>query len=118
MREMRIPFYCDPALTVAHKKEFGFWYFLTQRYYYSRSFAGMRMRAASFWKRIAYSGGTVLLLPALLFTRITKTVLEKGRHRLKFLLAAPIIGFFLISWAWGEAVGALFGPGDSLARVE
>ena len=117
MREMRIPFYCDPALTVAHKKEFGFWYFLTQRYHYSRSFAGMRMRAAPLWKRIAYSGGTVLL-PALLFARMTKTVCEKGRHRLKFFLAAPIIGFFLISWAWGEAVGALFGPGDSLARVE
>ena len=117
MKEMRIPFYCDPALTVAHKKEFGFWYFLSQRYHYSRSFAGMRMRAAPFWKRATYSIGTVLL-PAILFGRMTKTVFKKGRHRLKFLVAAPVIAVFLISWAWGEAVGALFGVGRSLARVE
>lgn len=117
MKELQIPFYCDPALTVAHKKEFGFWYFLSQRYHYSRSFAGMRMRTAPFWKRMAYAGGCVLL-PAILFGRMTKTVFEKGRHRLKFLFAAPVIAVFLISWAWGEAVGALFGTGDSLARVE
>ncbi len=117
MKEMRIPFYCDPALTVAHKKEFGFWYFLSQRYHYSRSFAGMRMRAAPFWKRATYSIGTVLL-PAILFGRMTKTVFKKGRHRLEFLVAAPVIAVFLISWAWGEAVGALFGAGRSLARVE
>jgi GT2 family glycosyltransferase len=117
MRELGIPFYCDPALTVAHKKEFGFWYFISQRYHYSRSFAGMRMKAAPFWKRLAYSGGSVLL-PALLFGRMTKTVFGKRRHRLRFLFAAPVIAVFLISWAWGEAVGALLGPGDSLARVE
>ena len=75
------------------------------------------MRAAPFWKRIAYCGGSVLL-PAVLFGRMTKTVSQKGRHRLKFVFAAPLIAVFLISWAWGEAVGALLGPGDSLARVE
>ena len=117
MKAMGVSFYCDPALTVAHKKEFGFSYFISQRYHYSRSFAGMRMRAAPFWKRMAYSGGS-MLLPAILFGRMTKTVCKKGRHRLKFLLAAPVIAVFLISWAWGEAVGALLGPGDSLARVE
>ena len=117
MKELQIPFYCDPALTVGHKKEFGFWYFLSQRYHYSRSFAGMRMRTAPFWKRMAYAGGCVLL-PAILFGRMTKTVFEKSRHRLKFLFAAPVIAVFLISWAWGEAIGALFGIGDSLARVE
>jgi glycosyltransferase involved in cell wall biosynthesis len=117
IREMGIPFYNDPALTVVHKKEFGFWYFVSQRYHYSRSFAGMRMRAAPIWKRMAYAAGCVLL-PALLFGRIMKTVFKKGRHRLKFLLAAPAIAVFLISWACGEAVGALCGPGNSLARVE
>ena len=117
LREMGITFYCDPELTVVHEKEFGFSYFISQRYHYSRSFAGMRMRGAPFWKRLAYGCGTVLL-PIILFGRLTKTVLEKRRHELKFLIAAPVIAVFLISWAWGEAVGALFGPGDSLARVE
>ena len=117
IREMGIPFYSDLGLTVVHKKEFGFGYFISQRYHYSRSFAGMRMRAAPIWKRMAYAACCVLL-PALLFGRITKTVFKKGRHRLKFLFAAPVIAVFLISWAWGEAVGALCGPGNSLARVE
>ena len=75
------------------------------------------MRAAPFWKRVTYSIGTVLL-PVILFGRMTKTGFKKGRHRLKFLVAAPVIAVFLISWAWGEAVGALFGAGRSLARVE
>ena len=77
----------------------------------------MRMRAAPFWKRVTYSIGTVLL-PAILFGRMTKTVFEKSRYRVKFLIATPLIAVFLISWAWGEAVGALLGPGRSLARVE
>ena len=66
---------------------------------------------------MTYSIGTVLL-PVILFGRMTKTVFKKGRHRLKFLIATPVIAVFLISWAWGEAVGALFGVGRSLARVE
>lgn len=117
MREMRIPFYCDPALTVAHKKEFGFGYFISQRYHYSRSFAGMRMKAAPFSHRMAYTCATPVL-PFLLFGRMAAAVWRKGRRRKEFLLASPIIGLFLISWAWGEAEGALLGPGDSLARVE
>ncbi len=117
LKEMGVLFYCDPGLTVVHKKEFGFGYFISQRYHYSRSFAGMRMRGASFWKRVAYSIGTVML-PAVLFGRMIKAVFGKRRHRLRFLLTTPVLAFFLISWAWGEAVGALFGPGDSLARVE
>lgn len=117
LRELDVPFYCDPDLTVVHKKEFGFGYFLSQRYHYSRSFAGMRLRAAPIWKKIAYAAATPLL-PILLLARIAKTIWRKGRHRLTFILATPVISIFLISWAWGEAIGALFGPGKSLARVE
>ena len=117
MKELGVSFYCDPDLTVLHKKEFGFWYFMSQRYHYSRSFAAMRVSAAPWWKRLAYACATPLL-PGLLLGRIGKTVWKKGRHWKTFLLAAPIIGTFLTSWAWGEAVGALLGPGVSLARVE
>lgn len=38
MKELGVPFHCDPELVVSHKKEFGFWYFMSQRYHYSRSF--------------------------------------------------------------------------------
>ena len=43
---------------------------------------------------------------------------EKRRHAKEFLLSLPLICPFLLSWAWGEAVGALLGPGTSLERVQ
>ena len=45
-------------------------------------------------------------------------VARKRRHGARFLQAAPALATFLLSWAWGEAVGALLGPGRSLERVE
>ncbi len=117
LKEQGIAFFCDPAMTVSHKKEFGFGYFMSQRYHYSRSFAAMRMRAVPLSRRLAYACATPAL-PFLLLWRMATTVWRKQRRRKEFLLATPIIGMFLASWAWGEAVGALLGPGDSLARVE
>jgi GT2 family glycosyltransferase len=117
LKEEGVAFFCDPAMTVSHKKEFGFGYFMSQRYHYSRSFAAMRMRAVPLSRRLAYACATPAL-PFLLLWRMATTVWRKQRRRKEFLLATPIIGMFLASWAWGEAVGALLGPGDSLARVE
>jgi glycosyltransferase involved in cell wall biosynthesis len=112
-----IPFYCDPALTVYHKKVFGFWYFMSQRYHYSRSFAGTRLAGGPAWKRLAYFGATALLPPLLLW-RMATTIWPKRDHRSTFLATVPLMCAFLVSYAWGEAVGAVLGPGDSLARVE
>jgi glycosyltransferase involved in cell wall biosynthesis len=117
MRELGIPFYCDPDLLVSHKKEFGFGYFMSQRYHYSRSFAGMRMERASFARRMVYALATGIL-PPLLMWRMAKTIWRKGKRRWLFVRTIPVLVPFLVSWAWGEAVGSLFGPGTSLARVE
>jgi glycosyltransferase involved in cell wall biosynthesis len=117
LKEEGVAFFCDPAMTVSHKKEFGFRYFMSQRYHYSRSFAAMRMKAAPISRRLTYACATPAL-PFLLFGRMAKTIWRKQRRRKEFLLATPIIATFLASWAWGEAVGALLGPGQSLARVE
>jgi GT2 family glycosyltransferase len=117
LKEEGVAFFCDPAMTVSHKKEFGFGYFMSQRYHYSRSFAAMRMKAVPISRRLAYACATPAL-PFLLLWRMATTVWRKRRRRKEFLLATPIIVIFLVSWAWGEAVGALLGPGDSLARVE
>ena len=118
MKEQGVEFHCADDLWVSHKKNFGFWYFMSQRYHYSRSFAGARMQKESFFKRFAYAGAAIVLLPPLLMWRILRTVWAKGNRRGTFIKASPIIGTFMISYAWGEAMGALFGPGNSLARVE
>jgi glycosyltransferase involved in cell wall biosynthesis len=117
MRELGVVFYCDPEMAVLHKKSFGYRYFLSQRYHYSRSFAGMRLTGARRWRRWVYAAGT-LLLPGLLLARIGAAVARKRRHGRAFVLCLPILATFLVSWAVGEGVGALLGPGKSLERVE
>ena len=117
LKERGVPFHCEPELLVSHRKEFGFGYFLVQRYHYSRSFAGMRLRGAPLWKRLAYAAVTPLL-PPVLFGRIACAVVQRRRYWGRFVQAAPILAVFLGAWAWGEAAGAAFGPGDSLSRVE
>lgn len=117
LAEQGVQFFCDPEMTVSHKREFPFGYFMSQRYHYSRSFAGMRLASAPFSRKAVYACATPLLPPLLLW-RMISTVRRKGRRQREFVLAVPFIGIFLLSWAWGEWVGALFGPGNSLARVE
>lgn len=118
MREMGVAFFCDPELVVSHKKEFGYGYFWSQRYHYSRSFAGMRLSGSPLWKRAAYAAASAILLPPLLLWRMIKTVRAKGRLGRQFARSTPVIITFLIPWTWGEIVGSLFGPGNSLAKVE
>jgi glycosyltransferase involved in cell wall biosynthesis len=118
LREMGVEFYCDPALAVSHVKRFGYWYFMGQRYHYSRSFAGMRMAGRPWMRRVAYACAAIVLLPWLLLGRMTATVARKRRHGWRFVRALPVILTFLLSWGWGEAVGSLLGAGASLEKVE
>ncbi len=117
MAEEGVAFFCDPEMTVSHKREFPFSYFMSQRYHYSRSFAGMRLQTAPRSRRLIYAAATPLL-PPMLMGRMATTIWRKGRRKKEFMIAVPVISIFLLSWAWGEFVGALCGPGDSLARVE
>jgi GT2 family glycosyltransferase len=117
IRALGVPLVSDPDLAVVHKKTFGYAHFLSQRYHYSRSFAGMRLQDAPWWKRLGYALATPLL-PPLLMGRLIVAVARKRRHGARLVRAAPVLATFLLSWAFGEAVGALVGPGRSLERVE
>jgi hypothetical protein len=117
MRELGVRFYSDPDLVVSHKKEFGYGYFVSQRYHYSRSFAGMRMEGAPWWRRVAYACATPLL-PPLLLARMSSTIMRKRGYGRRFVSCLPVLLTFLVVWAWGEAVGAVLGPGQSLQKVE
>lgn len=116
MRADGITLYCRPAIRVGHKKHYTVWEYLSQRYLYSRSYAGARVAGAGPAKRVVY-GLAALALPPLLFYRTVARIWSKRVHRGELLKSLPLLGIFVTGWAAGEAVGAWFGPGDALSKV-
>lgn len=106
-----------PSIIVHHKKEFGFFYFLAQRFHYSRSFAGMRRSRITNSKRLFYLCFSPFL-PLLMTWRIARQLIQKKRYYKEFLLSLPVLTMFMVSYAGGEFVGYLLGGGQSLLRVE
>lgn len=117
LQQAGIKFLCAPTVVVRKNIDFGFLYFLGQRFHYSRSFAGMRRAKMTAPRRAIYA---VLApaLPMLMLWRIAQQVFRKRRYRKKFLLALPLLSAFMFSYAAGEFAGYLFGMGTSLLKVE
>lgn len=115
LRREGFPFYRDGEALLYHVKDFGFREFLSQRYHYARSHAGMRNPELG-WKRVLYLLGSPLLVPVL-YARIARNLFRKRRHRREFLAATPLILVYLTAWAAGEAVGYAVGGGRSLLKV-
>jgi hypothetical protein len=107
--------YADGDLVVDHVKRFGVREFLSQRYHYARSHAGMR-NAQLGWRRPVYVIGSPLLVP-LLASRIARNVFAKRHDRARFLICSPLVLLYLSVWAFGEAVGYALGGGRSLLKV-
>jgi hypothetical protein len=107
--------WCEPSAVLDHAKDFGFREFLSQRYHYSRSYAGMR-NAELGPKRFLYALGSPLIAP-LMYSRVAKDVLTRRRQRRELALATPLILLYMTVWAGGEAIGYAFGGGRSLLRV-
>ena len=115
LRERGFVLWSDPGAVLDHAKDFGIREFLSQRYHYSRSFAGMR-NARLGARRWLYALGSPLLVPIML-RRIARNVLARGTHRRELALAAPLVVLYTAVWAAGEAIGYAFGGGRSLLRV-
>jgi hypothetical protein len=107
--------WCEPEAVLDHAKDFGFREFLSQRYHYSRSYAGMRNPELG-RKRLLYALGAPLIAP-LMYWRIVKNVRARRRHRRELALATPLILLYMSVWAGGEAIGYVFGGGRSLLQV-
>jgi hypothetical protein len=116
IRDSGTPLICRPEVVADHKKHFTFGEYMSQRYLYSRSYAGARVRGAPLAKRLAYASGS-LILPPLLFWRTVSRIRAKGRHSAELNRSLPYIALFVVAWAAGELVGYLAGAGDSLSRV-
>ena len=110
-------FLLEPDILVYHKKYFGIRYFISQRYHYSRYYAGMIHGRASLPKRV-FRGVASLAIPPLIIGRIVSHVVHKRRHLGKLILAAPLLALFTTVWAVGESAGCLLGPGQSLRKIE
>ena len=117
LKQRGVKFFSDSSIVVGHKKEFSFFYFLAQKFHYSRSFAAMRRQNSTFAKQVLYALYTPLL-PFHQTWKIFQNVRRKNRNFKEFFLSLPLLLIFMISYALGELVGNLFGAGKSLLKVE
>lgn len=115
--EAGIPLVACPEVEVAHMMHYrsGFEY-AGQRYLYSRAYAGMRTAANGLPAKLAYGLGAFVLPPVLLI-RVLRSAWRRPDTRRDVVPSLPLLALFVTAWAAGEAVGALFGPGDALRRV-
>lgn len=117
LRGTGVKFLSVPEMIVSHHGPFEFGYYLRQRFWFSRAFAGVRARREAPWWRWAYLLGAPLL-PVLLLARMARRVLEKRCRVRQFMLSLPLTASALIVLVAGEWIGCLLGPGDALAKVE
>lgn len=107
----------DSEMLLYHRRPFNFFYFISQRFHFCRSFAEMRSKSLSGTGRIKYGIGCAVL-PPLLWLRGLKTLVGKQRMIGTYFLCSPLIAFYLCAGAMGEMYGYFFGGGNSLAKVE
>ena len=105
----------EPAILLEHAKDFGFVEFLSQRYHYSRSYAGLRNPELG-RKRVLYALGSPLLVP-LAYLRIARNVRARRAYGRAFRRATPLVLLYTVVWAAGEAIGYVFGGGRSILKV-
>jgi glycosyltransferase involved in cell wall biosynthesis len=110
-----VKFYAAAAMVVRHCGPFNYRYYLQQRYWFSRAFAGARRLTVP--RRAAYLLASPLL-PFLLMARMALRVRNKHCHLDKFILSLPLLMPVVIVYVAGEFMGYLAGPGDALLKVE
>lgn len=109
--------YSSNAIVMYHCKKFSFQLFASQRFIYSRYFAGLRFNNDQLPQRLV---ATLLsfILPPLLLLRMTRNVTSKKRLLKEYIFALPYLFVFVIIWSFGEIVGYLAGQKDALAKIE
>jgi hypothetical protein len=106
-----------PEMVVYHRGPFDFFYYLHQRFLFSRAFAGVRARKQSPVRRLAYLVAAPIV-PLMLVARMTRTVVAKGRRVPEFVKTLPLIVPAVTVLVVGEWIGCLLGPGNALSEVE
>lgn len=104
------------AIKMFHCKKFSRPLFFSQRFVYSRYYAGLRFGAGRWPVRIAAAVAS-LALPPLLFHRMVKATAAKNLGA-EFKRASPTLALLVVVWSLGEIAGYILGPGDALAQIE
>ncbi|MGH2670922.1 MAG: glycosyltransferase, partial [bacterium] len=90
LRERGLQLWLEPSIVVYHVKRFGFWDFLTQRYYFGRSYAATRVKDAPAHVR-AFFIVVSLLLPPLFLWRYVRSVVSRRRFFRELVKAFPLL---------------------------
>jgi glycosyltransferase involved in cell wall biosynthesis len=110
-----VKFQSVPEMDVKHRGPFPYSYYLNQRYWFSRAYAGARNASAA--ARGIYAL-TAPILPFVLLARMASRVSARGMHTAEFVKTIPLILPALVVYVAGEWVGYVAGPGDALSHVE
>jgi hypothetical protein len=105
------------SMVVHHAGPFPYGYYLGQRYWFSRAFAGCRASILPGSKKMLYVLASPVV-PFLLLARIAQRVINKRCKIGKFVQAIPLLLPVVFVYVAGELVGYLAGPGDALLKVE
>jgi glycosyltransferase involved in cell wall biosynthesis len=106
-----------PKMVVYHRGPFDYGYYLQQRYWFSRAFAGARSHHLPASRKMAYALAFPLV-PFLLLARLAQRVRRQHCHVDKLVQSLPLLVPALFVYVAGEFVGYLAGPGDALLKVE
>ena len=116
MRRDGVTLMMKPDIVVGHKMHYSFRLYMEQRFFYSRSYAGARVAGESMPKKLFFAAAACALPPVLLYRTVSRIV-SKKYHVDLLIKSMPLQVAFVCSWALGEAVGALLGPGNALSKV-
>ena len=110
-----VKFRAEPEMVVHKRGPFDYGYYLQQRYWFSRAFAGARQLPLT--HKMAYLVAAPLA-PFLLLARMAQRVRRRNCRAEKFAQSLPLLIPALFVYVAGEVVRYVAGPGDAPLKVE
>jgi glycosyltransferase involved in cell wall biosynthesis len=108
-----LPMMISPTLVVTNRNSWSWANVWVTPFHHGRGFAAKRVAGRS-WSRRCGLALLAPFLPLLQICRIVRLTLERNRLGARLALAGPGLAVFGASWALGEFVGYLLGPGKSV----
>jgi hypothetical protein len=114
-RRRGVPMLQTPTLLVTNRNSWPLSYASVEPFHHGRGFAARRM-AGQPWARRGVRAVLTPILPLLQLYRIVRLLVRKRRFFGPLVCALPWLLVFGTSWAVGEGIGYVLGPGKSVQR--